>query len=228
MAQSPSPSRPWLPLTAEGRHWLETSLELPPPQRATLRLVMMLLASDDPGILRGIQAIVADAKARLSPAERQAHAAAVAVGVECHRQARSRVVSADGVHGFERFNVQNASHCARIRPRGSADHLGGLEEQRRGNGEAQGLSRFEVDDQLEGGGLLDRQVGGLSPVQDAIHIGGREPVPVSRVRSMGHQPAGHDRGPSGNHARQVLLGGERRDPVVVHPDERIRLDEERL
>jgi hypothetical protein len=41
-----------------------------------------------------------------------------------------------------------------------ADHLVGLEEERRGNGAAEGLGGLEVDDQLERRGLLHRQVGG--------------------------------------------------------------------
>ena len=37
---------------------------------------------------------------------------------------------------------------------GSAEHLVGLEEQRRGNGQAKLLRGLEVDDQLACGGLL--------------------------------------------------------------------------
>jgi hypothetical protein len=45
--------------------------------------------------------------------------------------------------------------CNHQRP-GSADHLVGLEEQRRGNGQAKHFRGLEVDDQLEFGGLLHR------------------------------------------------------------------------
>src|SRR6266511_3901774 len=40
-------------------------------------------------------------------------------------------VSADRVHGFGRFNLQNTSRRRGLRRRGSSDHLGRLEEERR-------------------------------------------------------------------------------------------------
>src|SRR6516165_10305212 len=48
----------------------------------------------------------------------------------------------------------------------SPDHLIGLEEERRGDGQAQCLSRLEVDDQLERHGLLHGHVRRLGTVQD--------------------------------------------------------------
>jgi hypothetical protein len=45
-------------------------------------------------------------------------------------------VSVNHVHGFERFNLQNTSRRGGVRRRGSADHLGGLEEDGWGDGEA--------------------------------------------------------------------------------------------
>ena len=46
--------------------------------------------------------------------------------------------------------------------RGSANHLVRLEEEGRGNREAERLGRLEVDDQLELRRLLHGQVGGLA------------------------------------------------------------------
>jgi hypothetical protein len=46
----------------------------------------------------------------------------------------------------------------------SSDHPGHLVEVRRGNREADGLGGLEVDDQLERGGLLDRQVARCGPL----------------------------------------------------------------
>ena len=43
--------------------------------------------------------------------------------------------------------------------RGSANHLVGLKQERRGNGQAQGFRGLEVDDQLELHGPLNGQVG---------------------------------------------------------------------
>ena len=43
-------------------------------------------------------------------------------------------------------------------------------QQRRRDREAERLGRLEVDDELEFGRLLDRQVGGLGPLEDPIRI----------------------------------------------------------
>jgi hypothetical protein len=75
-------------------------------------------------------------------------------------------VSADPLHGCEPFNLQNKFCRGDIRPCGSADHLGRLEEERRGDGEAQFFGGLEVEDQLELGGLLHGQVSGLGTLQD--------------------------------------------------------------
>jgi hypothetical protein len=53
---------------------------------------------------------------------------------------------------------------------GLSDHLGGLEEERRRDGEAQGLGGLEVDDQLELAGLLDGQVSRFGAFQDGFPV----------------------------------------------------------
>jgi hypothetical protein len=65
-------------------------------------------------------------------------------------------VSANCLHGFERFNLQNVSCRGDTRRRGSADHLVRLEEEGRGNGEADGLRGRQVDDELKPRRLLHR------------------------------------------------------------------------
>ena len=57
--------------------------------------------------------------------------------------------------------------------RGSLDQLIGLEEEGRGNRDPEGLRGLEIDDQLELRRLLHRQVGGLTPLQEAMHISRR-------------------------------------------------------
>jgi hypothetical protein len=69
----------------------------------------------------------------------------------------------------------------------SADHLVRLEEERRRDGEAQGLGGLEVDDQLERRGLLHGQVGGRSAFEDFVHVRGGTPIQVRTVRAVGHQ-----------------------------------------
>src|SRR5262249_17231659 len=75
-----------------------------------------------------------------------------------------------------------------------------------GNGEAEGLGDLQVHDELKFRGLLHGQVGGLGPLEDLVHVGGRTAVEVRKVRSIGHQTAGHNPFPYAKHARQVPLG----------------------
>src|SRR5437870_1710906 len=69
----------------------------------------------------------------------------------------------------------------------SADHLVRLEEERWGNGEAEGLGGLQVDHQLELRRLLDGQVGGFGTLQDTIHIDGSATAHVYQARPVGHQ-----------------------------------------
>src|SRR5262245_18039658 len=96
------------------------------------------------------------------------------------------------------------------------------------NRQAQSLRGLEIDHQLELRWLLDGQVGGLGPFEDLVHVGGCTAVEVRKVRSIGHQTAGHNPFPYAKHARQVPLGDELNDVLSVHSDERILQDEERI
>jgi hypothetical protein len=49
------------------------------------------------------------------------------------------------------------------RPPASANHLARLEEQGWGNGKAEDLGSLQIDDQIEGGGLLPGRSPGLAP-----------------------------------------------------------------
>ena len=70
---------------------------------------------------------------------------------------------------------------------GLPDHLGRLEEEGWGDGEAEGLRGPEVDDKLEGRGLLHRQLGGGGSLEDLIHVGGGAAEEVGQVHAVGHQ-----------------------------------------
>jgi hypothetical protein len=52
----------------------------------------------------------------------------------------------------------------------SFDDLIRLQEQRRRDHQAKGLGGLEIDDELEGRGLLDGKVAGLGPFQDLVHL----------------------------------------------------------
>jgi hypothetical protein len=56
-------------------------------------------------------------------------------------------------------------------PLTSADHVGRLEEEDWGDGQAERLGGLEVNQQLELHRLLDRQIGRLGAFQDFVHVG---------------------------------------------------------
>src|ERR1044071_1448863 len=56
-----------------------------------------------------------------------------------------------------------------------------------GDGEADLLGSFEIDDKLEFGGLLHRQIGGLCTFQDSIDIACRTSKQIVVVRAVVHE-----------------------------------------
>src|SRR5262249_32606308 len=67
------------------------------------------------------------------------------------------------------------------------DHLVGAGENRIRHGQAEGLGGLEIDDELEPGRQLDRQLARLGTIEDAIDIGGRTPVAVGEVLAVADQ-----------------------------------------
>src|SRR5688500_16885951 len=56
---------------------------------------------------------------------------------------------------------------------GLLDDFGGLQQEGWGDGQPDGLGGLQVDDEVERGGLLDRQLGRLRPLEDAVNkVGG--------------------------------------------------------
>src|SRR5215831_4979018 len=112
---------------------------------------------------------------------------------------------------------------------GSANHLVRLEQQRRGDGQAEGLGCLEVDDQLELHRLLHRQVPRVSPLQDLVHIDGGTAVirwtaqPIEQEGTLLYPPP-H----VGGHHRQPALGRDIQDPVALRIEQGKRWHEQGL
>src|SRR4051812_40243749 len=72
----------------------------------------------------------------------------------------------------------------------SLDYLVGEGEQRRRHGETKHPRGSGVDNQLEFGGLHDRQVRWLLALEDAARIDAHLTISILQVRSVAHQTAG--------------------------------------
>jgi len=103
-----------------------------------------------------------------------------------------------------RFLAPASSLCVRTIV-GSPDDLIRLEQDGRGNREAEALGRLEVDHQLECGGLFDGQVGGLGPLQELIHIGGGAMKVGGEAWPIGEEPPASTNSRSGNSAGSRCL-----------------------
>ena len=72
----------------------------------------------------------------------------------------------------------------------SFDHLVGTAEERDRDGEAQRPGRFEVDAQLDFGGLLDGQIGRFLALENSARVEANQTVTVPIAASVAHQASG--------------------------------------
>src|SRR5262245_6489689 len=75
------------------------------------------------------------------------------------------------------------------RPAASVNDLIRANEYRLRDRQSEGLGGLRVDDKLERGGLLDREVARFCSAQDLIHVGGNAPEVVPKISSITHEPA---------------------------------------
>src|SRR5262249_57985066 len=97
----------------------------------------------------------------------------------------------------------------------SPDYLIGLEEERRGDGQAQFLRGLQVDDQLELHGPLDGQVGRLGAVEDLRHQTGFLPEYVGQVWPIGHEATVSCKAGDVRNGREVMRHGEGSEVLAV-------------
>ena len=91
----------------------------------------------------------------------------------------------------------------------------------RRNGQADLLRRFEIDDKLKLGWLLDGKVGGLRAFQNLVHVACAAPIDFGEVGSIGHQATADDIVAPSVNRREPIFCREFRDPLSIRTVKRV-------
>jgi hypothetical protein len=105
------------------------------------------------------------------------------------------------------------------------DHLVGPQPNRWGHLKTKRLGGLEVQDHLELGRKLHREIARLRAAQNAIDIGGRATKVIYLVNSVGEQAAVSGKVRHGIDRRYVVSGRRRYDRRAMHDHEYIRHDD---
>src|SRR6476660_5117608 len=91
----------------------------------------------------------------------------------------------------------------------SLDHLIGARRQPGRHVKAERLGGFQVDHELEPGGLIDRQVGGLFALENPSDVKSGTTISIQSVVAIAHQAALFDKFPVGVHVGDSVSRGQR-------------------
>src|SRR5918995_4572311 len=109
----------------------------------------------------------------------------------------------------------------------SLDYLVGLSEELLWDVETQRPGGFEVDDQLEGGRLLDRHLRRIGTLEDLSGVNAHQAKGSFEARSIADEAAGSGELAPRIDRRNGMARGQRHDLLALVGEERIRADDER-
>src|SRR5262245_13243310 len=95
------------------------------------------------------------------------------------------------------------------------DHLIGAGEQRRWHSETERFRSLQVDDEFILGRRPNRHVSRLLAPEDAINIGGRARVLVTKIRSIRYQSSSNNIGSLLVRCRQFISGSQRNYQITM-------------
>src|SRR5215203_7254707 len=108
------------------------------------------------------------------------------------------------------------------------DYLVGLSEELLWDIETQRPGGLEVDDQLEGGRLLDRHVRRIGTLEDLSGVNAHQAKGSREARSIAEETAGSGELAPRIDRRNGMARCQRRDLLALVGEERIRADDERV
>src|SRR5215471_3333643 len=114
-----------------------------------------------------------------------------------------------------------------MRPPASLDHLVGAGEDRWRHRQAERLCGFQVDDKLECGRLLDRQIGRLGSLEDLSGVNADQAKGGCEARSVADQAAGSSELAPRIYRRNCMARCQSHELLAPAAEERIRADDER-
>src|SRR6266404_8032130 len=97
----------------------------------------------------------------------------------------------------------------------SFDHLVGAGDEGSRKIEAEGFCRLQVNHQIIFGRSLDRKIGRLLALENAIDITGRAPKLVDAIGPVENQPAAVDIVSVAIHGRKSVLGSQFNDEIAM-------------